>query len=191
MYARRLQGKEFTFDFAEGLLENNLLIADRETGSLWSQLDGRAVSGPMQGTPLEAVPALQTTWKFWKEKYPHTRVMVIEGKPGRPYVYRNRKPGTPAPAQPSNRHDTSTLGLGVSLDGEAAFFPFRELERAPSPLVYRLGGQPLSIHFSKNGLTAWAEDAGGQLVFSVLAYQDGWLAFNPRSSVFRAAASPR
>lgn len=191
MYARRLKGKEFTFDFAEGLLENNLLIADRETDSLWSQLDGRAVSGPMRGTPLEALPAMQTTWKFWREKHPQTRVMVAEGKQGRPYFYRDRKPGTPPPPQPPNRHDISTLGLGVSLGGEAVFFPFRELERAPSPLKYRLGGQEISIHFAGEGLTAWAEDASGQLLFSVLAYEDGWLAFNPRSSLFRASSYPR
>lgn len=187
MYARRLRGKELTFDFAEGLLENNLLFVDRETGSLWSQLDGRAVSGPMKGTPLEAVPALQTTWKFWREKHPRTRVMVVEGKQGRPYLYRNRKPGMSAPSQSSNQHDTSALGLGVSLGGQAAFFPFQELEKARPPLKYRLGGQVLTIHFSRDGLTAWAEDANGELVFSVLAYQDGWVAFNPRSSIFHVA----
>lgn len=191
MYARRLQGREFTFDFAEGLLENNLLIVDRETGSLWSQLDGRAVSGPMQGTPLEPLPALQTTWRFWREKYPNTRVMVVQGKQGRPYFYRNYKPGSsPSPRRPG-QHDVTALGLGVSLGGEAAFFPFHELERAQSPIKYRLGGKEIFIHFDKGGLAAWVEDSAGQHLFSVIAYKDGWLAFNPKSSVFRARSKPR
>ena len=57
MYARRQGGRELTFDFAEGLVDNNLLVVDRETSSVWSQLAGRAIAGSMEGTPLTAVPA--------------------------------------------------------------------------------------------------------------------------------------
>ena len=55
MYARRVGEQEVTFDFAEGLLQNNLLFVDRETSSIWSQLHGQAVSGPLEGTPLQVV----------------------------------------------------------------------------------------------------------------------------------------
>ena len=34
MYARRVGGKEFTFDFAEALYRDNLLFVDRETNSV-------------------------------------------------------------------------------------------------------------------------------------------------------------
>ena len=51
MYARGQKENELTFDFAEGLIKNNLLMVDRETRSVWSQLHGRAVSGPREGQP--------------------------------------------------------------------------------------------------------------------------------------------
>lgn len=181
--------REFTFDFAEGLLQDNLLFVDRETNSVWSQLHGQAVIGPMKGTALQIVPSMQASWKFWRTKYPDTRVMIAEDKAGRPYFYRNRKPGTPRPKERPSAHDTSALGLGLARGGQAIFFPFRELERASTPLKLTVGGEEVTLHYRKEGLTAWAEDVGGNLLPTVLAYEEGWMAFNPDSEVFGAQAS--
>ncbi len=185
MYARRIGTRELTFDFAEGLFKDNLLVVDRETGSVWSQLAGQAIAGPLEGTPLAAVPALQTTWGYWRARHPETRVMIVEGEAGRPYFYRNRRPGVPAPPSHSRAHDTSALGLGLVVGGEAMFFPFSELDRAPSPLRLTLGGEEIVVHYRPEALTAWAEDREGRLRVGVLAYEDAWLDFHPRSGVFR------
>ncbi len=185
MYARRVGDRELTFDFAEGLLKDNLLIVDRETRSVWSQLHGQAVIGPLKGTPLSVVPSLQTTWGFWKKRYPETRVMVLPQEKGRPYVYRNRKPGQAA-TETETEHDTSALGLGLSISGEAVFFPFRELEQVESPFAMSLGGQAVVVHFVKDALTAWAESDDGTLLPGVLAYESGWKDFFPATKVFDA-----
>ena len=181
-----MQGREFTFDFGEGLIDNNLLIVDRETGSVWSQLANSAVSGEMEGTPLEIVPALQTTWGFWRSRHPDTGVLIVEGEEGRPYRYRNRAAGGPRPGR-SAPHDTSNVGLGLVAGGEAWFFPLSELERASTPLRRSIGGQPVTIHHEAEAWTAWAEDADGNLLPGVLAYADGWRAFHADTRVFEAA----
>lgn len=185
MYAREVRGRELTFDFAEGLIKDNLLIVDRETNSIWSQLDGKSVSGPMKGTPLPSVPSLQTTWKFWRERHPDTRVLVVEGKEGRPYFYRNRKPGTRA-KRPDTSHNTSALGLGLVVNSDAMFFPFRELEKGASPIRVKVGSEWIAVRYESRALTAWAEDAKGNLLLSVLSYEEGWQAFNPQSRTYRA-----
>jgi hypothetical protein len=176
--------KELTFDFAEGLLKDNLLIVDRETGSVWSQLHGKAVIGPMEGTPLETIPTMQTTWKFWRERHPDTKVMVFADQDGRPYFYRNSKPGSRPPRRTS--HDTSTLGLGLAVGEDPIFFPLHELGRATTPFKMELGGQTITVFYNEDGLTAWAENAGGELLPSVLAYQSGWMDFFPQSKSFKA-----
>ena len=51
---------------------NVLVMYDRQTDSLWSQLIGEAVDGPLKGTKLEFVPSWQTTWSDWKTQYPDT-----------------------------------------------------------------------------------------------------------------------
>lgn len=185
MYARRAGDKELTFDFAEGLIQDNLLIVDRETNSVWSQLHGQAVIGPMKGTPLEMMPAVQATWKFWRTRHPGTKVMLPPpGTKDRPYFYRDRKPGDPAPSDPPKRHDPSTVGLGLVIADDAIFFPLRALARGQAPLTLTVGGQPIVVRYDGEGLTAWAEDERGRLLPTVLAYRDGWLAFFPKSRIY-------
>ncbi len=186
MYARKYADREFTFDFATGLIKDNLLFVDRETQSIWSQLDGKAVSGPMKESPLQVVPSMQTTWKHWLEMHPDSRVMHLSDEEGNSYYYRSRKPGAPKPKTRSKKHDTSALGLALKVGDEAAFFPFSELEQATLPLKFEVGGQELLIHYRKDAMTAWATDSAGDLVTTVLAYKFGWLDFNPASKIFRA-----
>ena len=188
MYARRLGGKELTFDFAAGLIEDNLLMVDRETGSVWSQLAGKAISGSMENVPLEAVPSIQATWRFWRSEHPGTRVMIFEGEEGDPYVY--RAPGRGRPAA-GGSHDTSELGLGLSVAGESWFFPLSELDRTATPLTITIGGEMVTLHYQADAFTAWAENAAGDLLVGVLAYRTGWMAFSPDSRLFSAATQER
>ena len=143
-----------------GLVNNNLLVVDRETDSVWSQLDNKAISGPMEGTPMTIIPALQTTWKFWREKHPDTKVMKPEGKQGRKYLYRNRKIGAPGsrprPTSRPTTHDLSIIGLGINIDGKAMYYPFRELDKVDTPLEQTIGGRAITIHYVKDAITAWA-----------------------------------
>lgn len=186
MYARRAAGRTLTFDFAAGLLEDNLLLADRETDSVWSQMDGRAIDGPLEGEPLTTVPSLQTTWEHWRRLHPDTEVMVIAGEEGRPYVYRTWVPGTPRPEERPAEHAIDYLGLGLVIEGEALFVPLAELAAVDGGTVeVGLGHQPVTIHHAPEGMTAWAEDAAGNLLEGVLAYQWGWERFFPDGRVWR------
>ncbi|MEZ4985539.1 MAG: DUF3179 domain-containing (seleno)protein [Saprospiraceae bacterium] len=60
------------------LYNNNALYFDRETESLWSQVLGRAVAGPVAGAALDKVPATLTTWGEWLERHPETLVLSKE-----------------------------------------------------------------------------------------------------------------
>jgi hypothetical protein len=184
VYARKVKGRELSFDFAEGLINDNLLIADRETDSVWSQMEGRAISGPLAGSALPVVPSLQVTWEFWRRRHPQTRVWV-EREDGRPYFYRNPQTGSR-----KGEHDTSALGLGLVLDGEAIYFPFAELKRASRPLEVTVGGRKVKVVYEAEALTAWAEDGAGTLLPGILIYQLGWLSFHPESEIYRADAEP-
>jgi len=52
-------------------------MVDQETGSLWSHLLGRAMSGPMKGTNLKMLPGLMTDWKTWQQMHPQTTVVTL------------------------------------------------------------------------------------------------------------------
>ena len=185
MYARSIGGRELTFDFGSGLIQDNLLIVDRETDSVWSQLEGRAVSGELEGSPLPMVPSIQTTWALWRELHPETRVWFVEGDEGRPYVYRTWIPGEPRPEERPTEHAADYLGLGLAMNGEAVFFPLTELAEAEAPIELMVGGVGVEVHHRVDELTAWATRADdGELLGGVMAYKWGWKRFQPQSRIW-------
>jgi len=70
VYSRVINGEEYTFGVSGKLIRNVLVMYDRQTESLWSQLLGETVQGPLVGTKLEFLPAFQTTWEDWKNLQP-------------------------------------------------------------------------------------------------------------------------
>ncbi|MCP3821602.1 DUF3179 domain-containing protein [Streptomyces sp. A3M-1-3] len=69
---------ELTFGTTGRLVNSNLLMYDRQTGSEWPQLLGTAVSGPLKGTQLDTVPLVWTTWKEWRAAHPDTQVLSTD-----------------------------------------------------------------------------------------------------------------
>jgi hypothetical protein len=62
VYDPLVAGQRHTFGVSGLLYKNNLLFYDHETDSLWSQLGGQAVTGPLAGTSLHLLPTTLTTW---------------------------------------------------------------------------------------------------------------------------------
>ena len=134
VYARELEGQEFTFGVSGKLIRNVLVMYDRETESLWSQLLGEAVEGELQGSTLEFLPSWHTTWRQWKEMHPNT-VALKKGFNGSrdPYdsYYRSGSAGIITEKNLDRRLATKEFVLGVELDGAAVAYPFRVLNGEP------------------------------------------------------------
>jgi len=67
--------QERTFGVSGKLWHGVLVLYDRESGTYWTQLDGRAIQGPDTGQRLEHVPSVFTTWAEWKAAHPATIVL--------------------------------------------------------------------------------------------------------------------
>jgi hypothetical protein len=70
-----VKGKPLQFDFY-GIYNGVVTMYDRQTRSVWFQVGGRAVKGPLTGTELKCGPLLDTTWGEWKRLHPDTLVMA-------------------------------------------------------------------------------------------------------------------
>lgn len=81
VYARKVGDRVLDLG-ARGVERGILLLYDKPTGSTWSQIEGRAVSGPLAGTRLEELPSIVTTWGQWRALHPGTSVYL---DPGHPY----------------------------------------------------------------------------------------------------------
>ena len=78
VFDARINGIVRNFGVSGLLFQQNVLMYDRETESLWSQFMLQSVSGTMQRTHLKWHPSEQITWKDWKQKYPDGKLLSTD-----------------------------------------------------------------------------------------------------------------
>ena len=76
MYARTLGATTFTFQVSGKLWRNSLIMQDRETGTWWSQVTGRAINGKNRGAQLQKLESVETSWEQWFATHPETSVLA-------------------------------------------------------------------------------------------------------------------
>jgi hypothetical protein len=116
------------------LYNNNLLMYDRDTESLWSQMLGQAVWGNQQGNESVQLRTFETTFEMFKNMYDfQVDVMTLEtGFPfsyeGNPYIEYNAIDNFLL--FPTTYNDTRLLNkarvMGVIVDGECKVYPISE-----------------------------------------------------------------
>ena len=107
------------------LFRDGLVMYDRETESLWTQVDGRGIQGPLAGQTLEPVAAVHATWRAWNALYPNSTVLRKRGVDRSTYEAYNRRPS--ALGIFGRRHDDRRLPakeriLGVRSAGSSTAF---------------------------------------------------------------------
>ena len=81
VYDRRVDGRTLTFKpLPEGAGPQALLV-DRETGSRWLALTGRAVRGPLEGRSLRRAPSHLSFWFAWNDWHPDTELYEAPVEP--------------------------------------------------------------------------------------------------------------
>lgn len=150
MYSRIIDGEEYTFGVSGKLIMNVLVMYDRQTESLWSQLLGEAVEGELQGTKLEFLPSLQTTWADWKARNPST-LALRKGYYGTrdPYdsYYASGRTGVIGETTRDERLYVKEFVVGVEINGEPVAFPFSVLNDEPV-VNHEVGGEPVLVVFN-------------------------------------------
>ncbi len=173
-FDRRVGGRVLTFGISGYLYHANQILFDRETGSLWSQLLGGAVTGRMRGQALRTVPLVQETWAAWLAEHPKTVVLSIKRDPlaenftnprsyttargleesDMPYGAYFSKINTYRPRVVRGVRDSS-LVLGLFLRGHAKAYPEATLERRRA-IDDVVAGEPVLIAYDDDAQAASA-----------------------------------
>jgi len=178
-----------------GLLYNSdVLLFDRQTESLWSQILGKAVTGPLKGTELPQLPAAHTTWRAWQERHPDTLVLSTDTGFGRDYrrnpyagYERSRRLYFDVANQAPRDYHPKALVLGVKVDGAQKAYPFEELEASGEAVLKdTVNGKRLRIHWDSASESAEVTDASGERYPSTVGFWFAWYAFYPDTEVFEA-----
>ena len=191
VFDRRYDGRELTFGVSGLLYQSDVLMYDRQTESLWSQLGLKAVAGRMAGQELAWLPAEHLTWKAWREKYPDGRVLSTRTGHDRdydnlPYGGYEKTPRTMFPV-PQTRHDLPVKEwvAGVIVNGQARAY---RLSQLPRDGIVRdmVNGAALRLAFAHDtrSLTVMREDTGTEVPFTYV-YWFAWQAFYPATTLWK------
>ena len=74
-YLGEVLGTETTFGTSGQLVNSNLIMYDRENGSYWPQIFGRAITGDISGEKLERLPLYWTQWQLIKDNFAEAKVL--------------------------------------------------------------------------------------------------------------------
>lgn len=79
LYGRRVGEEIYTFQTSGLLYESNKLMVDDLSLSLWPNLLGVPLMGPLSGSgiALKRFALTQTTWARWRKEHPQTRVLDL------------------------------------------------------------------------------------------------------------------
>jgi hypothetical protein len=199
VFSAAVEGRPLKFGVSGLLYNSDVLLYDRQTNSLWSQIASKAITGPMKGKALESVAASHTTWSDWRARHPQTTVLSAETGFSRdyardPYAGYAREEQLMFPVRfSSRRYHPKEQVIGVSLDGQRKAYPFLELARADQAFDDTIGRKRVRVEFDAVHRTGRIRDAAGREIPSVIAFWFAWYAFHPNTEVFVApdAAAPK
>jgi hypothetical protein len=192
VYDRRLGKETLTLGTSDRLYDSNLLFFDQATKSLWSQIRGEAIAGPLTGRRLAAIPSVVTPWGVWKPYHPATMVLDASAadiqnfaRDGTASYERSRSVLLPVSTL-DNRMAPKERVLGLSINGADKAFPFTGLDAAKSPLSTNVGGTPVTIVYDAGSKTAGAVIAGKH-VAAYTGYWFAWATFHPNTTIWERA----
>jgi hypothetical protein len=137
-FDRRLGDDVLDFGTSGALYQANLVMYDRQTESLWTQFDGRAVVGTRVGDRLTMLPVATVSWRDFVRDHPDAAVLARDEVNPRPYgrnpydAYDQRD--APVAGFYTGEPDATLAPfervVGVELDGDALAVPTRSLAQA-------------------------------------------------------------
>lgn len=197
-FSRRVGRRVLTFRVSGLLRSRNLVLEDRETRTLWTQIDGRAVRGPLRGESLERVVVTHTSLERWRREHPQSLLLPIDGsrfaerlrsnglrltqygpeEAASPYSAYYQKAPLYFSRRPIKGLSPFALVLGF---GDVAV-PLASLDAGAH--VLRLRGRTLRLLWRPLELDARLFD-GRRRVDATVAYWFAWAAFHPSAQIIR------
>lgn len=187
-----VDGQLVEFGTSGKLWNSNLLLYDRKTESLWSQVLGEAVVGSQTGTKLALLPSDITTFGAWKQVHPDGQVLARPANSGRaygrdPYGDYYTTTGTYFPL--SNRDDRlgeKALIYGVAFDGQTKAYP-DELIRSRGMVRDTFNGREIIAEYDAgaNAVRLFTEQDGQrERLTPFVTYWFAWAAAHPETEVY-------
>ncbi len=189
----KLRGKDAEFSVSGLLYNSDVLLYDRGTESLWSQILGEAISGELVGEKLKTIPISHTTWRAWLKQHPETTVLSDNTGFSRDYS-RNPYQGYEKTRSlyfqvnntaPATYHPKEAV-VGVEIDGVFKAYPFVELDKSGlSKFEDTVNGTRITIVWDSVNRSVKLFDQNRDRIAGIQGFWFAWFAFHPDTLVFK------
>lgn len=186
-----VDGLRLEFGVSGLLYNSDVLMYDRQTESLWSQIMGQAVTGDARGTTLAAVPVRHTTWADWLRRHPDSVVLeeprfIRRDYAVDPYLgYAQSKRLWAPVAYRDKRYQTKEVVIGAVINGQPHAWPFAELPDDRSRVETPIGGTSVTLEYDLATQSARVVNAEDAEIPSFTAFWFAWVAFHPDTGVYQ------
>ncbi len=176
--------RELHFGVSGKLLDDALVMVDRETQSLWAQSRLKAVEGTLAGQELTLLSSNQQPWGDWVAAHPDSSLVVAE-RPASAAVYTPPDFSLAGPAEEAAGQPRGYI-FGVASPNAARAFPLEKVEAARVVNSELDGAAPFVLLALEEpgAVAAWKRVAAGQPLTFVM--QDGTLRDQETGSVWEA-----
>jgi hypothetical protein len=192
-----IDGKATDFGVSGLLYNSDVLLYDRDTESLWSQIMSKSVAGKRVGQSLTTIPISHTTWRDWLGEHPETLVLSDDTGYSRdyrrdPYAGYEQSRHTYFAVNneaPDNYHPKEVV-VGLGVEGVYRAYPFIELDKqGKSRFSDNLNGAQFNFEWDSDNRSVTITDSAGNGVAGIQGFWFAWFAFHPDTEVFKAGGS--
>ena len=159
VYERTLNGRVLTFGVSGKLYHSDLVMFDRETSSLWPQIQGVAVEGDLKGSTLVPLASAIVSFDDFRSRYPEGRVLArpasrsYDDNPYAGYDSRSGPTGGFFRGEVDERLDAMERVVGIAIGDEARAYPYGALQDA-SVVHDEVGGTQIVVFWGGEAASA-------------------------------------
>jgi hypothetical protein len=193
VYSADFNGKAHKFGVSGLLYNSDVLLFDRETETLWSQILSKGISGKLVNQKLKIISSSHTSWQDWHKKHPNSKVLSNKTGFKRDYTrspygdYNNTKSTYFPVAFRNKKYHPKERVIGVTIDGKQKVYPFTELAKTnKNSLKDVFAGTQLRLEFDVENRDGLIKDSTGKIIPSMNTFWFAWYAFHPKSEIYKA-----
>jgi len=187
-FKRELGGEEVEFGTSGKLFNSNLVMYDRKTESLWTQVKGQAVIGKLAGETLTPISLDFVKWGTWKKHHPDSEVLKQDTINPRPYerdpygdYYWLNRIMFPVEHEDKRVHG-KTVVHGIEVNGEQK--AYQEVDLKNGPIEDIVGGVQVKVEQLEDGRVVVTNLDTGKEIVKERDFWFCWFAFHPSSELY-------
>jgi hypothetical protein len=191
----KVNGELVEFGTSGMLWQSNLVMYDRKTDSLWSQILGEAIAGELTGSQLKVLTSDQMRFGEWKELFPSGEVLSRETGiyPGSSYdsdpygsYYTDSVIFRPVRAYDDRLHNKAFV-LGIIIDGKAKAYLPEAVEKV-GEVEEVFVGKTIVVRYEKDidAVRIYEKKSNGELerINPIPSFWFSWVAAHPETELY-------